>query len=62
MKLGTVMDKEEMNLFKKLRSRSRSTVKVKTLNFDKQRTDCYFVMKLTTLIEINKRHLFARSR
>jgi hypothetical protein len=57
MKLGTVMDKEERNLFEKSRSRSRSTVKVKNFNFSKQRTDCHFVMKLTTVIEINKRHL-----
>jgi hypothetical protein len=33
----------------------------KTLNSNKKRTDGYFVIKLTTVIEINQRHLSARS-
>ena len=62
MKLGTVMDKKVRNLFERSRSRSRSTVKVKNLKIlINKRTHCYFVMKLTTVIEINKRHLSARS-
>jgi hypothetical protein len=33
MKLGSVMDKEERNLFEKSGARSRSTVKVKNFEF-----------------------------
>jgi hypothetical protein len=56
------MDKKE-GIFSKGHVQGQGQLsRSKTLNSNKQRTDCYFVMKITTVIEINKRHLSARSR
>jgi hypothetical protein len=61
MKLGMVMDKEERNLLEGHVQGQSQLSRSKTLNFNKQRMDSYFLMKFSTVIEINKRHLSARS-
>jgi hypothetical protein len=60
MKHGTMMKRRGIFLQSHAQGQGQLS-KSKALNSNKQRTNWYLLMKVTTVLEKNKRHLSARS-